>query len=335
VYADGSKLYATRNTSGIFTSLGWAFAVVDPSDTVVASASGIPPKWVEGIYGAELWALLNAAQNAFPGSPFYIDCKAVQLGAKNGPEWAGAPVRKLGRAWIPLAGILHDSGSDVNWMPAHCTPKDIGTARLSNGQYMTESDLQSNGLVDTLAKDEAKKYFPRQADKRSVTFSSRLVECIAKWIGQCTHAANSFPTKGDGGKTIKIRDSCGMKTTKRKRPGDPTEVVKARKRPKVSPSTFVSVTSEPRFSLPNLCISQPSSSSSQPGRDESSCSLFNPPVPKRRKITEQQHQLKCDATFHTYWLKKGAGKNLRTPQVDGRERIEALRRRLSSMGPLP
>lgn len=129
VYCDGSKLYATRNTSGIFASLGWAFAVVDASEFVVASASGIPPKWVEGIYGAELWALLSAAQHCSPGSPFYIDCKAVQLGAKNGPEWAGAPVRKLGRAWIPLADILHDSDSDVNWMPAHCTFKDIGIAR--------------------------------------------------------------------------------------------------------------------------------------------------------------------------------------------------------------
>jgi hypothetical protein len=326
-------LYATRNTDGIFTSLGWAFAIVDQSDFVVASASGIPPKWVEGIFGAELWALLNATQCSFPGSSFHVDCKAVQLGAKNGPEWAAAPVRKLARAWIPAADALQDSGSEVVWMPAHCSHKSVGVALLSDGRLMTDTDLQTNGLVDVLAKDEAKKYPPSEADKKAVTFSSRLVECIARWIGQCTHAANSFPTEGEGGKTVKIRDSTAMRARKRKRPGCPAEVVKSRKLPKASPSTFTSVTGEPRFCLPSLRDPQRDPMSPQPGSDESQCSFLDQQARKRWRVTERQHLMRSNATFHSYWLENRADRELRTAQVDSEVRMEALRRRIASKGP--
>ncbi len=36
-------------------ALGWAFAVVNVSGELIASAIGVPPRWVNTIQGAELW----------------------------------------------------------------------------------------------------------------------------------------------------------------------------------------------------------------------------------------------------------------------------------------
>ena len=54
VYPDGSLL------DGIVPELartGWAVAVMDDNDEVIAAAYGVPPPWCEGIEGAEAWAL--------------------------------------------------------------------------------------------------------------------------------------------------------------------------------------------------------------------------------------------------------------------------------------
>ena len=97
VYVDGLRLFAEHKYCGLLARQGWAFAVCDVRGKVVASASGRTPWWSQGIFAAELWALLNASVLAFPGSPFVVDCMAVKLGSSNGLAYAAAPNRVLGR----------------------------------------------------------------------------------------------------------------------------------------------------------------------------------------------------------------------------------------------
>ena len=74
VYADGTR----------FFSHGWAFVVVDEVGRIVAGASGVLPSWSNGIYGARLWAVLQAASYASPGSPLHVDFNAVKIEVHNG-----------------------------------------------------------------------------------------------------------------------------------------------------------------------------------------------------------------------------------------------------------
>ena len=81
VYSDGSRL---DGPSPLLARNGWAFVVLDDDDQIVASASGIPPDWVDDIPGTEAWALTQAAMHALPGCTFFVDCepcvKAVHVG---------------------------------------------------------------------------------------------------------------------------------------------------------------------------------------------------------------------------------------------------------------
>jgi len=100
--------------------------------------------------------LLNASQNAFPGSPFLVDCKSVQVGSRNGTAWANSPSRKFGRAWVPLSNMIEDYPDSIGWMPAHCTRSAIGVSRISSGRFLSAVDLDSNDIVDKLAKSSAR-----------------------------------------------------------------------------------------------------------------------------------------------------------------------------------
>ena len=61
VYSDGSRL---DGPTPLLARNGWAFVVLDDDDRIIASASGIPPDWVEDIPGTEAWALTQAAMHA-------------------------------------------------------------------------------------------------------------------------------------------------------------------------------------------------------------------------------------------------------------------------------
>ena len=133
MYADGSRLYAEHKYCNLIARQGWAFAILDVDGVIIASAHGRTPWWASSIYAAELWALLNASLNAFPGSPLLIDCQAVQVGSRNGTAWMTAPSRRFGRAWVPLSRALEDDQNAVTWMPAHCTNSAVGMSHFSYG----------------------------------------------------------------------------------------------------------------------------------------------------------------------------------------------------------
>ena len=63
VYPDGSFLDGITKETG---RGGWAFAVVGDDGTVVAAAYGVPPPWIQGIEGAEAWALFQSLLVTLP-----------------------------------------------------------------------------------------------------------------------------------------------------------------------------------------------------------------------------------------------------------------------------
>ena len=194
LYVDGSRLYAEHHhLFGMCARHGWAFAVVNELNIVVAAAQGRPPGWAEGFHGAELWGSLQAAMSAGPEDKFKVDCLAVKLGVYKGAEWAVDPSRKLARAWIPVASALEGDYDRVAWMPAHCSAEAAGQKMLSDGAVLQVADINSNAFVNNMAKSAARAQRPPKWQFDLVQCEAqRLVEA-ATWLGQITALANHFP----------------------------------------------------------------------------------------------------------------------------------------------
>ena len=97
------------------------------------------------------------------------------------------------------------------WMPAHCTPQQVGEKVLSDGSFMTESDRRGNAFVDRLAKQAATWDRIPRAKILFITQQSARVIAIATWIGQVGVIAKHFRKPGcpPDGKQVFIRDSEG------------------------------------------------------------------------------------------------------------------------------
>jgi hypothetical protein len=296
--------------------------VCDIRGNVVASASGCTPWWSQGIFAAELWALLSASQNAFPGSLFVVDCKAVQMGSINGLSWAAAPNRLLARSWIPIASMLADSSSYVIWMPAHCSEAAVGVSNLSNGRVMTLFDLQLNDYVDKLAKDAAKMHAPPKEDLHLIVSTTRLVRQLALWIGQCTVLANHFPVYDDGKKRF-IRDT-GARRLKRVAS---TEVNQRAIKRKASsqPSISNSLSSVPSLSKQPVVTVK--------GEWSFAFSKESTPLPKRMRYSQKQADQRCEATFQATWLERIRARPVVPPPVNAASRMQAIREKVGGKHP--
>ena len=141
VYPDGSFLDGITVETG---RGGWAFAVLNDDGVVIAAAYGVPPPWVQGIEGAEAWALFQSLLITLPSlSKYWPDCLPVYLAVKKGPELALDPRNVLARVHGMLLTALEDAPADVvGWMPSHLTIKDL------NLQLATKSDASLVGRVD-------------------------------------------------------------------------------------------------------------------------------------------------------------------------------------------
>ena len=64
VYTDGSTVDGPPYLDGLCKRLSWAFVAVDQGGSITASARGAPAQWIDTVYGAELWALWQAARHA-------------------------------------------------------------------------------------------------------------------------------------------------------------------------------------------------------------------------------------------------------------------------------
>ena len=326
VYADGSRLFAEHKYFNLLARHGWAFAIVDQNGKIAACASGTTPPWINGIYGAELWALLQGASCASPGSPMHVDCNAVRLGAQQGTKWALSSSRKLARAWIPLANILEDDADLVTWLPAHCNSSAIGIKELSNGRKFDSVDLAGNALVDQCAKFEAKAHSPSSSDFKIVNDATSLVEGIAKWIGLCTHEANHYPAPDIGGSVKFIRDTTirnsdlakakraffklGASAVKRKAPSSSGAACVP-----ASPSTVGVSQSvvDASFRCERVVCSDSFSQA------------------KRPKLSHKQIEVKTNRVFMEYWLaKREQAPQCSPPSVSAADRMAALRARVAT-----
>jgi len=193
VFVDGSRLYAEHDLYGLCARQGWAFTVYDEQQKIVAAAKGRTPQWAEGIHATELYGLLMAASLATPQSTFKIDCLAVREGARSGTKWAAAPCRRLGRTWCSLSAALDAGSEKVEWMPAHCTEKDIGVKLIGDGSLLTAHHIAGNDSVDVNAKSVARRDRPSRKDMELVRTTASHVQEIALWLGMVTVLANHFP----------------------------------------------------------------------------------------------------------------------------------------------
>ena len=124
---------------------------------VVAAAFGVPPRWVDTIQGAELWAVQMALASAVFPDRIYTDCKTVQVGVQQLSQWAGSSSRRYARVW----SVIHvglDGGacaSMVQWIPAHTSRDRIDEVSCSDGTVVTEAMWCANQMADLLAKQAA------------------------------------------------------------------------------------------------------------------------------------------------------------------------------------
>jgi hypothetical protein len=216
IYIDGSLLFNEAKYCGLAARRGWALAVYNSADELIAAANGRPPHWVQGIHGTELWGLLQSLQLGPIDCQLHTDCMAVLLGAKRGIQWANDPRRTFSRMWGPVASALEDNLDSLVWGPAHCTGSQVAGKKLSNGAPMRQRHRIGNAEVDTRAKEGA------SADKLPVS-TLKWIEAkgddlvaIALWIGKCTAMANRFrdPRGDPNAKATYLRDSEGLAATR-------------------------------------------------------------------------------------------------------------------------
>ena len=136
-------------------SLGWAFTVLDASLNLVCTAFGVPPKWIDSIQGAELWAVNMALQHVQFPPKLYTDCNSVRQGTQRPLEWASSSKRKFARVWSCISLQLEGTPEVVQWIPAHTSKASIGEKLCSDGEIVSEEYWCSNQMVDLLAKDAA------------------------------------------------------------------------------------------------------------------------------------------------------------------------------------
>ena len=326
VYADGSRLFAEHRYFNLLARHGWAFVIIDLEGTIISAASGTVPFWIDSIYGSELWALLQAASTAFPGSPMHVDCDAVRIGVQNGMTWALSSARKLARAWVPLANILEGCTGSVTWLPAHCNKSAIGVRELSNGRKLDRVDLAMNDLVDTWAKREAKASPPSKSEINTVNDATRLVEGLAKWIGMCTHMANHFPAPDRCDRVKFIRDTTARRCSFA-RAGHALDRVAGKQVKRKAPSSVgvAYVVKAPKLAA--AC--------SSPGKPGSRAVEYkasgNPVRPKRPRLSAKQVEDKANFCFLEYWLaRKELTAKPSPPPVSASDRKMALLARVAA-----
>jgi hypothetical protein len=216
VYIDGSFLYSEARYCGLASRRGWALAVYNAADELVASARGRPPHWVQGIHGAELWSLLQAVQLGILECKIFTDCMAVLLGARRGETWANESRRTYSRLWGPVSAALEGNTESLLWLPAHCTGSQVAYKKISDGSPMKQRHRIGNAEVDTQAKGAASNDRLPIGTLQWIAAKGNKVTDIAMWIGRCTYMANHFrdPRGDPEARPVFLRDSEGLATTR-------------------------------------------------------------------------------------------------------------------------
>ena len=193
VYPDGSFLDGITVETG---RGGWAFSVLNDEGVVVAAAYGVPPPWVQGIEGAEAWALFQSLLVTLPSlSKYWPDCLPVYLAVRKGPEVALDPKNVLARVHGMILTALEDAPANlVGWMPSHLAIKDLDLrmAMKCDWTLVGRVDLEGNKLADELAKRGVEYHRVTPSDVKVWRGQFERAKARAVWIGVATAEANDF-----------------------------------------------------------------------------------------------------------------------------------------------
>ena len=93
------------------------------------------------------------------------DCLSCIQMVKAGLQSATFGRRVLARVYAILIPALEDTDPEsLMWMPAHKGAAHVGYAQLSNGEYLTETDVMANDLPDKHAKLSVEEHRVTRAD---------------------------------------------------------------------------------------------------------------------------------------------------------------------------
>ena len=205
IFTDGSLI---DGAWAGYQSLGWAFVAINEHGEVLAAAYGVPPKWVDSIQGAELWAVHMALQSIGMPSAVYTDCQTVQKGVRQGLHWAQSARRRYSRLWSALHYDLDegDQAELVHWMPAHTSEQQVGKLTCSDGTVLTDTMRCANAIVDELAKEAAESIAMSPSARNQLKKRFTQAKKLAIFVGQLTFEAGHCD-RGDG---KPCRDSVGI-----------------------------------------------------------------------------------------------------------------------------
>ena len=188
VYIDGS-LYDAFDER--FAALGWAMVIVREG-VVLGLARGIPPNYVKSIPAVEAWALAMAVEYVDVASArIFTDCKSVRDLARGGMRRATAAGQVNARVWNVTFARTDGGRPMVEWVPAHLSRAQVGTAVIGDGSTLTLEQWEMNKLVDEHAKVAANQGRRPRGEIVQYLGMLRLVAARAAWIGRATYAANN------------------------------------------------------------------------------------------------------------------------------------------------
>jgi len=227
IFTDGSLLDGAWKGC---EALGWAYVVLDSDDKVVSAAYGVPPRWVDSIQGAELWAVQVALATALFPQALFTDCQTVSNGVRQSREWAQSAKRRYARIWSVIHSSLDEEGAAdaVHWMPAHTGATSVGSAVCSNGATLTEAMRCANEMADLLAKKAAGSVRVGAATRRWLKSRMQQAKELAIFVARLTHRAGAHP-RPDG---ATVRDSTGFEVAAARR--TQTETKRASRKTRVA-----------------------------------------------------------------------------------------------------
>ena len=184
IFSDGSM----KDGPGELESLGFGF-VVYRAGRVVAKARGVPPRYIHGNYGAELWGLVQAARHTVGPREVKVDNEAVVKRFAAGRNKTLHGDTLYAEAWGQLFAIQDGEQLAVTWTKGHITNADVEAERF------TQFEKDGNDIADELAKSAANQFRYLEEFRDEIERGDALVAQVAKAIGQMT--AYVLETGGD------------------------------------------------------------------------------------------------------------------------------------------
>ena len=326
-YVDGSFIDGPSPYTG---RTGFGAVAVSSDNEILAMVHGSPPAWVINAAGAEGWALLVVLRATVAPPTVTTDCLGVVDQIARGFGDATSARRPLARLWKLMAVALDNLIPEdwphgrLKWMPAHRSRAAIGTARRSDGEFVSYIDWRCNRLVDALAKVAAHRSRAPALLRTLLRDASQAVEYSAAVLGMATKGANSCV------ETAWRDDGSACSVTRRDALPIPYNARGRGVRPGAASRTRAPTETQGAEPLPPP---PPTSTEEAAAEQASAARLDHQRTAKTRaRQLAQQKVEEAETRAHQTWLRDKAAEPSRAPTADrrsGAERLAALRRRVA------